>query len=140
MWKWRVREWSRAEDQPADITCPDEFPTPGVLTIDALSAPPHSVPAQRQLKTLVYMADGAPVVAVIRGDDTLKEAKLQLATGAAAVRPARADEVLVLLGAHPGSLGAVRLNVAPVLVEQSLLGRTNLVTGANRDGFPSARS
>jgi prolyl-tRNA synthetase len=81
------------------------------------------------------MADGAPVIAVIRGDDTLNEAKLQMATGAAMVRPAQADEVFALMGAHPGSLGAVRLTVAPVLVDQSLVGRTNLVTGANRDGF-----
>ena len=123
------------EDQPATADRPEAFPTPGVLTIDALSAPPYSVPAERQLKTLVYVADGAPVVAVVRGDDTLNEAKLQVATGAAAVRPAQADEVFALMGAHPGSLGAVRLTVAPVLVDQSLVGRTNLVTGANRDGF-----
>ena len=55
--------------------------------------PPHGVEARRQLKTLVYMADEAPVVAVVRGDQELNEAKLQTATGASAVRPAQPEEI-----------------------------------------------
>src|SRR5438132_4938439 len=39
------------------------------------------------------------------------------------------------MAAHPGSLGAVRFSGAPVYVDETLVGRTNLVTGANRDGF-----
>src|SRR5688572_3001253 len=39
------------------------------------------------------------------------------------------------MGARPGSLGAVGFTRAPVLVDQLLLGRTNMVTGANEDGF-----
>ncbi len=113
----------------------EEFATPGVLTIDALAAAPYSVPAQRQLKTLIYIADGSPIVAVVRGDDTLNEAKLQLELAASTLRAAEADEIFALMGAHPGSLGAVQFAVAPVLVDQALLGATNMVTGANRDGF-----
>jgi prolyl-tRNA synthetase len=111
------------------------FATPGVLTIEALAQPPYSVPADRQLKTLVYVADDRPVVAVVRGDHTLSEAKLQTALGASVVRAAQTDEVVALMGAHPGSLGAVGFTKAPVLVDQVLLGRTNMVTGANEDGF-----
>ena len=48
-------------DEPSTLERPEEFPTPGVLTIDALASPPHDVPPQRQLKTLVYAADAAPV-------------------------------------------------------------------------------
>jgi len=123
------------DDAPSSTSAPEEFPTPGVLTIDALSAPAYSVPPQRQLKTLVSIVDDQPVLAVVRGDDTLNEAKLQVASGAKAVRPARPDEVFALMGAHPGSLGAVKFRGAPVLVDSSLAGRSNLVTGANRDGF-----
>jgi prolyl-tRNA synthetase len=74
-------------------------------------------------------------VAVVRGDHTLSEAKLQTALGASIVRPAQTEEIVALMGAHPGSLGAVGFTRAPVLVDQVLLGRGNMVTGANEDGF-----
>lgn len=122
-------------DVPPPTSVPEEFATPGALTIEALTAEPYRVAAERQLKTLVYVADGKPIVAVVRGDHALNEAKLQIATGAATVRPAQTDEMFGLLAAHPGSLGAVRFTAAPVLVDESLQERTNMVTGANRDGF-----
>src|SRR4051794_2213494 len=121
-----------ASDAP---TAPERFATPGVLTIEALSQPPYSVPADGQLKTLIYVADGSPVVAVLRGDHALNEAKLQTATGAGMVRPAQPDEVVALMGAHPGSLGAVGFTGAPVLVDEVLAARTAMVTGANEDGY-----
>ena len=113
----------------------EEFATPGIVTIDALAAEPFNVPPQRQLKTLVYVADGEPVVAVVRGDHLLSEAKLQNATGAALVRPALTEEILALMGAHPGSLGAVGFTGAPVLLDEAVRARGGMVTGANRDGF-----
>jgi prolyl-tRNA synthetase len=112
-----------------------EFATPGVVTIDALASPPYNVAPTRQLKTLVYIADSAPVVAVVRGDHQLNEAKLQVATGATRVRPADGDEVFALMGAHIGSLGAVRFAAARILLDESVATRANMVTGANRDGF-----
>ncbi len=123
------------EVDPAGPATIERFATPGVVTIEALQRQPHGVGARRQLKTLVYVADGAPVVAVVRGDHELAEAKLQGATDAADVRPARPDEIFPLLGAHPGSLGAVGFRGCPVLVDPALAGRTHMVTGANEDGF-----
>src|SRR5512146_1010457 len=96
-----------AEPDGPGLPAPERFPTPGVVTIEALERPPHGVPARRQLKTLVYLADEKPVVAVVRGDQELNEAKLLTATGASVVRPAHAEEIPPLLGAHAGSLGAV---------------------------------
>jgi prolyl-tRNA synthetase len=120
------------EAGPASI---EKFATPGVLTIEALEQAPYSVPARRQLKTLIYVADEKPVVAVVRGDQDLNEAKLQTATGAGVIRPARPEEIPPLMGAHAGSLGAVRFTKATVLVDPSLGDRKNMVTGANEDGF-----
>jgi prolyl-tRNA synthetase len=117
------------------LAVPEKFPTPGVVTIEALEKAPFSVSARRQLKTLVYVADEKLVVAVVRGDQELNEAKLLTATGAAVVRPARAEEIPPLMGAHAGSLGAVRFTKATVLVDPSLAERTDMVTGANEDGF-----
>jgi prolyl-tRNA synthetase len=123
------------QDAEPELAAPEAFATPGVLTIDALAGPPFNVQPRGQLKTLVYVADGEALVAVVRGDHLLNESKLQDASGAAAVRPARTEEIVDLMGAHPGSLGAVGFTGAPVLVDEALRGRTNMVTGANRDGF-----
>src|SRR5579863_7724713 len=115
----------------------EKFPTPGVVTIEALSKAPYSVPANRQIKTLVYIADSKPVIILIRGDDQLNETKLMARTGAVAVRPATPEEIVPLLGAKPGSLGAV-VNVpadVKVLADERLRGANDMTTGANEDGF-----
>jgi prolyl-tRNA synthetase len=113
----------------------EEFATPGVVTIDALSAKPYGVAPDQQLKSLVYVADEKPVVAIVRGDDQLNEAKLQTATGAQILRPAHAEELLKWMGAKAGSLGGVGLTGIPVFIDTRLVALTNMVTGANKDGF-----
>jgi len=115
----------------------EKFPTPGVTTIEALAKEPYKVPANRQIKTLVYIADSRPVIILVRGDDQLNETKLMARTGAVAARPATPDEIFQLLGAHPGSLGAV-VNVpaeVPVYADERLQGANDMATGANEDGF-----
>ncbi|HYX90681.1 MAG TPA: proline--tRNA ligase, partial [Myxococcaceae bacterium] len=124
-----------AEADGPGLARPEKFATPGVLTIEALEAPPYRVVAKRQLKTLVYVADGEPVVAVVRGDQELNEAKLQTATGAQVLRPAHPEEIPSLMGARAGSLGAVGFSKARVFVDPSLADRKDMVTGANEDGF-----
>jgi prolyl-tRNA synthetase len=119
----------------ARLDAPRRFPTPGVRTIEALAKPPHRRPGAMQLKTLVYVADGIPVLAVVRGDDELNEAKLQTATGATALRPAHPEEIRPLLGADAGSLGAVGFTKARVLVDETLRGASGMVTGANENDF-----
>ena len=85
----------------------EKFATPGVVTIEALSKEPYKVPANRQIKTLVYIADSKPIIILIRGDDQLNETKFMAKVGAVAARPATVEEIVPLLGAKPGSLGAV---------------------------------
>jgi prolyl-tRNA synthetase len=122
-------------DRPTGPGEPERFATPGVTTIDDLTRPPYGVAATRQLKSLVYVADGEALLAVLRGDHELNEAKLQAATGATAVRPAHPEEIVALMGAHAGSLGPVGFSAAPVLVDHALAERTDMVTGANQDGY-----
>jgi len=116
---------------------PEKFATPGVVTIEALSKAPYSVPANRQIKTLVYIADSKPVIILIRGDDQMNETKLMARTGAVAARPATVEEIVPLLGAKPGSLGAVVKVPADVKVfaDERLRGANGMTTGANEDGF-----
>lgn len=115
----------------------EKFATPGVVTIEALSKAPYSVAANRQIKTLVYIADSKPVLILIRGDDQLNETKFLARTGAVAARPATPEECFTTLGAKPGSLGAV-VNVPAgvrILADERLRGANDMTTGANEDGF-----
>ena len=115
----------------------EKFATPGVVTIEALSKAPFSVPANRQIKTLVYVADSKTVLILIRGDDQLNETKFMARTGAVAARPATPEECVAALGAKPGSLGAVANVPAAVQIfaDQRLRGANEMTTGANEDGF-----
>jgi prolyl-tRNA synthetase len=113
----------------------EKFSTPGVATIDALAQPPYKVPAQNQIKTLVYVAQSKIVLVLLRGDDQLNEAKLVGALGTAQFRAATADEIHEALGAHPGSLGAVNVTKFPIYADTSLRGAEGMTTGANEDGF-----
>ncbi|MEP6913550.1 MAG: proline--tRNA ligase, partial [bacterium] len=146
---------------------PEEFPTPGVRTIEDLTTFPGAS-AENQIKTLAYVATigGAPlpVIALLRGDHKLHDTKLMDAVGATYMRPAHADEIQNWFGANAGSLGAVglselvrdrelvisaygeiekgssiprfrgqRAGALVVIADQSLKGRRNMTTGANKD-------
>jgi prolyl-tRNA synthetase len=135
----------------------EKFATPGVVTIEALGKEPYKVPANRQIKTLVYIADSKPVLILIRGDDQLNEKKFTAKSGAKQVRPATAEEIFPLLGAKPGSLGAVastlerrspdrlgnqssqraepEFGVPQIFADERLRGANEMTTGANEDGF-----
>ncbi len=122
-----------ADDPGPDA--PEKFATPGVRTIVALERFEGGAAADRQLKTLVMVADGEVVLAVVRGDHQLNVQKLIDSTGAINVRPAEAEEAFTALGAHPGSLGAVGVTHLKVIVDEALRGRTNMTTGANDDDW-----
>ena len=134
------------EDE-AGPDAPEEFPTPGVRTIEDLTTFPGGASAERQIKTLVYVAtDGATqeqyaVLALLRGDHQLHEIKLGDSLGASAVRPAHPEEIRDLLGASAGSLGGVGARdkatkqKARIVADSSLKGRRNMTTGANKDDF-----
>ncbi len=118
----------------------EKFATPGVVTIAALEAAPYNVPADQQFKTLVYIGDGKPFVVILRGSDELEEAKLG-ALGFSVVRPATPEEIAPVLGAKPGSLGAVKGTLkapealAGVFADHAIRLVGNGTTGANEDGF-----
>ncbi|MCC7374657.1 MAG: proline--tRNA ligase [Verrucomicrobiales bacterium] len=118
---------------------PEKFATPGVVTIDALASAPYGVPAASQVKTLIYIADGQPVIILVRGDDQLNEAKLAGKLNATAFRPATAEEIVAAMGARPGSLGAVTATrKSPqirVFADEQLRPARGMSTGANEDGF-----
>jgi len=124
---------------------PEEFPTPGVRTIEDLTTFPGGAAAERQIKSLVYFAtiDGQarPVLALLRGDHQLHEVKFGDALGSTAVRPAHPEEIRDLLGASAGSLGGVKAKAIArksnqdlfIIADNGLKGRHNMTTGGNKD-------
>ena len=130
------------------LPAPEEFPTPGIRTIEALANACDFAPAERQIKTLVYVADfengeEKNVLALLRGDHQLQETKLLETLGAIRLRPAEDLEIFEILGAHPGSLGGVKAHETArsrgreifIVADLSLKNRRNMTTGANRDDF-----
>ncbi len=117
----------------------EEFPTPGVRTIEDLTTFPGGASADRQIKTLVYVLDDRIALVLMRGDHELNETKLMDASGAINARPAQPDEIRDALGASAGSLGALGVTrgshpkIAQVIADDALLGRRNMTTGANKD-------
>src|SRR5882724_5752085 len=126
---------------------PTEFPTPGVRTIADLENFGAGVPAEQQIKTLVYVSsqDGTTryVLVLLRGDHQLHETKLIDGLAGLDVRPAQAGEIFELLGANAGSLGAVGAKKkaresgreVTIIADLALRGRHNMTTGANIDDF-----
>ena len=121
------------DGDPDDL---ERFPTPGLRTIKALAdAFPDIASPERSIKTLVYYVDGEPILALLRGDHDLHDQKLLDATVSAAARTADAEEIRDLLGADPGSLGAVGVENLRVFVDLALEGRKNMATGANENDW-----
>jgi prolyl-tRNA synthetase len=137
---------------------PEEFPTPGVRTIEDLTTFPGGAARDRQIKTLAYVVGLRPVLVLLRGDHHLHETKLLDVFGATRARLAFRSETKDWLGAEPGSLGAVGVNenIPPdgfrvrasenspiflgdgakrlyVVADPALVGRRNMTTGANKD-------
>jgi prolyl-tRNA synthetase len=119
------------QDGPG-LPAPESFATPGARTIQDL-ARDYGAPADRQIKTLVYLVDGRRTLVLLRGDHSLVEQKLYDATGATEVRPANAEEIGAALGASPGSLGAVGVQDLPIIADPAIRGRRGMFTGANTD-------
>ena len=122
------------EDGPG-LAAPERFATPGQRTIEELARFPGGAPAERQIKTLVYVVGGETLLVLLRGDHALVEQKLRDGLGAVEARPARDEEIRAALGASPGSLGAVGVSGLRVVADEALKGRRDMLTGANQDGF-----
>jgi prolyl-tRNA synthetase len=70
---------------------------------------------------------------LLRGDHELMEQKVVDGLEQHDMRPAQEEEIVALLGASPGSLGAVGVTGVRIVADLALEGRTNMVTGANQD-------
>ena len=121
----------RAPEFPERVDGPAEVETPGIETCEAL-AEFLGIDVAATSKAMPVVADGAVVLALVRGDDRLDEAKLAGVLGGD-LRPAQGDEIREAFGADPGSLGPVGFSGRIVLDETLRDGQ--YVAGANHTGF-----
>jgi prolyl-tRNA synthetase len=122
-----------SDDPPGDLT-PEPFPTPGRKTIADVSEF-TGLPETSQIKSLVLIADGKPVLVLLRGDHQLAEQKFAAVSGDPEFRPATAAEIRAYFGAEAGSLGPVGVTNMPIFADRALEGRRNMIAGANRDDY-----
>ena len=109
--------------------------TPDCKSIDEVAAFLH-MDASQTIKTLVYIADEKPIVALLVGNDQLNEVKLKNYLGADFFEPASEEEVRELFGANFGSLGPVHLpEDVQIIADRKVEDVRNAVVGANEDGY-----
>jgi len=132
---------------------PLEVHTPGMKTIEEV-ARFLGVSPKNKIKTLALMIDSKdaksgkptsrPIVVLMRGDHQLNEAKLSTALAGKETRPMQEEEILQLFGSPAGFLGPLGIewakniadNNGPILlVDKALEGRTNLISGANKQDY-----
>ncbi|GAB4540632.1 MAG: proline--tRNA ligase [Haliangiales bacterium] len=111
-------------------SAPREVSTPGTKTIEQV-AKFLEVGADQIIKSLVYIADDRPVMALVRGDRGLNEIALKKAAGASQLFLAREGQVKDALGTPPGYAGPVGARVE-VYADIELEGATGAVCGANQ--------
>ncbi|RSI44678.1 Proline--tRNA ligase [Streptococcus sanguinis] len=109
--------------------------TPDCKTIDEVAAF-LGLDESQTIKTLVYMADESPVVALLVGNDQLNEVKMKNYLAADFFDVASEDQVRQLLGAGFGSLGPVNLpEGVRIIADRKVQDLANAVVGANEDGY-----
>ncbi|MDO5313889.1 MAG: proline--tRNA ligase [bacterium] len=122
------REVAAAAFEPCPPCAP--APTPAKSIEDMVKL--FGVPATRMVKTLVYVADGQPVLFCVRGDRELNEVKAKHLVGAKRFELADFETVQKVTGAPVGYAGPVKPPVdVPIYADLDLRGAKGMITGGN---------
>jgi prolyl-tRNA synthetase len=111
----------------------EEVATPGKTTIAEVTEFLGAAP-QQCIKTMIYLADGEPVAALVRGDHELNEIKFQRVLGCASLELADAATIERVTGAPVGFAGPVGLRI-PVVADHAVTEVVNAVVGANKADY-----
>ena len=109
--------------------------TPNTYSIEELSKF-LNIPSSLILKSLVYIIDKKPVIALIRADKNIEETKLLNAFGGLEIRIATAEEISELMAQHgfnavPGFIGVRGMDDIPVIADETVCDMKNYVVGIN---------
>lgn len=121
-----------AEQEPeADLT---KVETNKAGTVEEVSSFLKVVP-QKIIKSVLFIADGNPVLALVRGDYEINDVKLTNSLQADSLRLSTASEVQKWLHAPIGAIGPVAIDPKIRLVaDETVMKMTNAVVGANEIG------
>jgi len=109
-----------------------EIATPGASTIEEVTSF-LNISANRLAKTLIYLADGKPVAAMIRGDRDLNLIKLKNQIKSVEIEMAPAEIVEKVTGCPVGFAGPIGLKNIPIFVDFEVARSKNFVVGANKN-------
>lgn len=109
----------------------EEVYTPEKRTVDEVSSFLGLSPAHFLKSILVITQEGKPVLALVRGDQSLHEKKLQRLIGD--FRPAARDEVQEHLGVEAGFIGPMDRKVR--MIADDVLKHGTYVSGANKSHY-----
>ncbi|MHB8791349.1 MAG: proline--tRNA ligase [Desulfobulbaceae bacterium] len=107
--------------------------TPGMKKVEAVAQFLKADPS-RFIKTMIYLADGEPVAALVRGDREVQPVKLKNLLGAIDVELADDETVFKKTGLPVGYLGPVGLPIKMV-ADQEVMVMINCITGANEKQY-----
>jgi prolyl-tRNA synthetase len=108
----------------------EEVATPEKRTIDEVTRFLKVTP-DLLLKSILVMSDSGPVLALVRGDQTLHEKKLAKLIGPH--RPAQKDEVKAALGVPAGFIGPMGHKIRKIA--DPSLKEGVFIAGANKEGY-----
>jgi prolyl-tRNA synthetase len=111
-----------------------EVLTPEVCTVSDVSKF-LNLPYEKFIKTIVYLADGSPIVVLVRGDYDVNEIKLQSLLGANEVVLADEQTINFVTKSPKGFAGPVGLKDVKIIADISVIEIPNAVTGANKKKF-----
>lgn len=113
----------------------EKIATPGIETIDELQEF-LQVSSKKFIKSVLFIADGQPVLVLVRGDHEVNDIKLKNYLGADFLEPAEPEDARRYLGADFGSLGPVHLPAdIRLLADLHVQDLANTVSGANETGY-----
>ena len=124
-----VRE--AVKEDKADWAELETVPTPSASTIEQISQF-LGVKPEDCIKTLIYLADGKPVAALVRGDHNLNEIKLRKFLKCQELELADEETIFRVTGARVGFAGPVGLDI-PLYADYAIEHMRNAVVGANKD-------
>ena len=110
--------------------------TPNTHSIDELSEF-LKIPSTLILKSLVYIVDKKPVIALTRADKAVEETKLMNAVGGIDIRIASSAEIAELMANHgfdavPGFIGPKGMTAIQIIADETVKDMKNFVVGINQ--------
>jgi prolyl-tRNA synthetase len=139
----QISKFRKPEPVKEDLLPMEKVETPNASTIEDL-AKFLDIPESKTAKVVFRMAtikneeteeyEDKLVIAIVRGDMEANETKISNIIKAKGLRPA-VDEEIKAVGCVPGYASAVNIKGAIVIVDDLVTESSNLVAGANEEGY-----